>query len=76
MAIPANRQSYYPPISPSPTPAEIALHLKNIYTFGNDHDQAIDLLNGKVESNKASSATAGVTTIVTKTWPLKFSYSE
>lgn len=67
----SNRQNYFPPISPSPTSAEIALHLKNLYTLGNDHDSAIDLVNQKVGSNtsaiasNANSINSGAT--VTKT---------
>lgn len=64
----SNRQSYYPPISPNPTAQEIALHLKNIYSFGNDHDSAIDLLNQKVTTKSSSSASGTSTsTLVTKT---------
>lgn len=48
MAIQSNRQSYFPTISPDPTPAEIALHLRNLYGAANDHDQAIAAVNGKV----------------------------
>jgi hypothetical protein len=65
----SNRQSYYPPISPKPTAQEMALHLKNLYTLGNDHDSAIDLLNQKVTTPAASSPTSGsgTSTLVTKT---------
>lgn len=63
----SNRQSYYPPISPNPTAQELALHLKNVYTAMNNHDAAIDLLNGKVTSNTSSISEMGTTTIVTKT---------
>lgn len=54
----SNRQSYYPPISPNPTNAELALHLKNLYTAANDADSAIDLVNQKVGANPSSIATA------------------
>jgi hypothetical protein len=65
----SNRQNYYPPISPNPTAAEMALHLKNLYTFANTTDQAINILNGKVTSPISSSASgsSGTSTLVTKT---------
>lgn len=64
----SNRQSYYPAISPNPTAQEMALHLKNLYTATNNHDQAIGLLNGKVGTNTSAIASGSSTsTIVTKT---------
>jgi hypothetical protein len=63
----SNRQSYYPTISPKPTPDEIALHLKNLYTSANNHDAAIELVNNKVGASTESTSSTSTTELVTKT---------
>ena len=58
-----NLVKWYPPISDHPTPEETALHQRLLFDSSNDHDQAITLLNGKLEDLAATKTTNTVTTV-------------
>ncbi len=57
--VPSNRQSWWPPVSDNPTPDEIALHLRLLFSATNDHDQAFSVLK------QQQAPTSTTTTVIT-----------
>lgn len=63
------RQNWYPPLSPT-IPGDQALHLKNLYTLGNQHDQAIiNNFNAiaAIQKQIAAASSGGTSTTTTTT---------
>lgn len=52
------RQSFYPVIREDIAPSEMALHLRNLYTAINNHDQAIIDVNGKIPTTPSTTTTS------------------
>jgi hypothetical protein len=67
---------FTPPVSDKLTPAEMAVHLRQLYLITNQHDQAIIQVNNKTSSSASSTATdidtVGVTSFNSQTGIITF----
>src|SRR6266567_6592838 len=55
---------FSPPVSAKLTPAEVGLHLRQIYLTINQHDQAITQVHNKIPTTTSTVAAVAATTVV------------